>query len=135
MKTTEQILPGLPALKGLGDLAALQPCIVIDTREPWPHPWARFWQGVAIQQATLETGDLALAGALRGAVIERKTVSDFLAAIGQERERNGNANEHAPTQTKRAGDGILCAGAAAWHVRPSDPDPTPPAKKTTLPSQ
>ena len=92
MKTTEQILPGLPALKGLGDLAALQPCIVIDTREPWPHPWARFWQGVAIQQATLETGDLALAGALRGAVIERKTVSDFLAAIGQERERNGNAN-------------------------------------------
>ncbi len=73
MKTTEQ--------------SDLQPCIAIDTREPWPHPWTRFWPTVAIQRATLETGDLALAGALNGAVIERKTIPDFLAAIGQERER------------------------------------------------
>ena len=64
------------------------PCITIDTREPWPHPWAPYWPaGVPVARGTLETGDVALAGAPDGAVVERKTVSDLLACIGRERDR------------------------------------------------
>lgn len=66
---------------------ASQPIIICDTREPWPHPWAPFLPGVPLQRATLETGDFALAGAECGAVAERKTLTDFLACIGQERAR------------------------------------------------
>ena len=62
--------------------------ILIDTREPWPHPWAAFWPAdVRVVRGTLETGDVALAALPDGAVVERKTVSDFLAAVGRERER------------------------------------------------
>ena len=62
--------------------------ITIDTREPWPHPWALYFPAdVRLIRGTLETGDLALAALPDGAVIERKTVADFLAAIGRERKR------------------------------------------------
>jgi DNA excision repair protein ERCC-4 len=61
--------------------------LTIDTREPWPHPWAPLLPETQLVQATLETGDIALAGAETGAVVERKTLSDFLACIGQERAR------------------------------------------------
>ena len=62
--------------------------IVIDTRDPWPHPWAAHWPAdVQVSQGTLETGDVALAALPDGAVVERKTVPDFLAAIGRERKR------------------------------------------------
>jgi ERCC4-type nuclease len=62
--------------------------IAIDSREPQPHPWPQFWpDNVLVIRETLETGDIVLAGAPAGAVIERKTVCDFLAAIGTERER------------------------------------------------
>lgn len=64
------------------------PCITIDTREPWPHPWPAFWPAnVSVVRGTLETGDLVLAGATDGAVVERKTVPDLLACIGRERAR------------------------------------------------
>ena len=64
------------------------PCITIDTREPWPHPWAPFWPAdVTLTRACLETGDVALAGAPEGAVVERKTVPDLLACIGRDRAR------------------------------------------------
>ena len=59
--------------------------ILVDTREPHgegdlPHPWAVHWpEGTTVERGTLETGDLAL--------VERKTVPDFLAAMGRERER------------------------------------------------
>jgi ERCC4-type nuclease len=42
---------------------------------------------VTVNRATLETGDFALAGAPDGSIIERKTVTDFLAAVGRERQR------------------------------------------------
>ena len=62
--------------------------VILDTREPDPHPWAPFLpQGARLVRGTLETGDLALAALPDGAVVERKTVPDFLAAIGRERER------------------------------------------------
>ncbi len=62
--------------------------ITIDTREPWPHPWApHFPADVRLVRGTLETGDIALAALPDGAVVERKTIPDFLAAIGRERKR------------------------------------------------
>ncbi len=62
--------------------------ILIDTRDPWPHPWATHWPADArIERGTLPTGDVALAALPDGAVVERKTVPDFLAAIGRERKR------------------------------------------------
>ena len=60
----------------------------VDSREPEPHPWAPYLPaGARLVRGTLETGDLALAALPDGAVVERKTVADFLAAIGRERER------------------------------------------------
>lgn len=61
---------------------------IVDTREPWPHPWATLLPVDArLVRGTLETGDLALAALPEGAICERKTVPDFLAAIGRERRR------------------------------------------------
>lgn len=62
--------------------------IVVDTREPWPHPWTPYFgDAVIVERATLETGDLALAGFEDGSVVERKTAGDFLSVVGSGRER------------------------------------------------
>ena len=62
--------------------------LLIDSREPWPHPWSAFWSAdVRVVRGTLETGDLALAALPDGAVIERKTVADLLACLSRERSR------------------------------------------------
>ncbi len=62
--------------------------LLIDTREPWPHPWSAFWStDVRVVRGTLETGDMALAALPDGAVIERKTVADLLACLSWERAR------------------------------------------------
>lgn len=60
----------------------------VDSREPWPHPWAAYFPAdVTLVRDTLETGDLCVRALPEGAVVERKTVPDFLAAVGRERER------------------------------------------------
>ena len=62
--------------------------ILVDTREPHGdgtllHPWAAHWPAeVRVVRGTLPTGDLSLAALPDGAVVERKTVPDFLAAVG-----------------------------------------------------
>jgi len=62
--------------------------VICDTREPWPHPWARWMPShVTLENAALDTGDFALAGLPDAAVVERKTVSDFLGCIGSNRDR------------------------------------------------
>jgi DNA excision repair protein ERCC-4 len=62
--------------------------LTIDTREPWPHPWAlHFSADTLLERATLETGDIALSAIPDGAVVERKTVSDLLGCIGNGRDR------------------------------------------------
>jgi ERCC4-type nuclease len=62
--------------------------LLCDSREPWPHPWQRWLPShVLLERATLDTGDFALAGLADGAVVERKTVSDFLACMTSNRER------------------------------------------------
>lgn len=63
--------------------------ILIDTREPWPHPWAKHLPEAQFVQQGLETGDIALAGN-PAIVVERKTVSDFLATITAGRDRFKN---------------------------------------------
>ncbi len=62
--------------------------ILCDTREPWPHPWARCLpEHVHLVRAMLPTGDFALRGFETGAIVERKTVSDLLGCIGTGRDR------------------------------------------------
>lgn len=61
---------------------------LLDNRDPDPHPWSPYLpEGARLVRGTLETGDLCLAALPDGAVVERKTVPDFLAAVGRERER------------------------------------------------
>jgi ERCC4-type nuclease len=62
--------------------------LLCDSREPWPHPWAKWLPShVELERATLDTGDFALAGLPDAAVVERKTVPDFLACMTSNRER------------------------------------------------
>ena len=61
--------------------------ILLDTREPSPHPWAQYWDDVTVEPGTLETGDMTVKGYHDLVAVERKTPSDFLACIGGERER------------------------------------------------
>ena len=63
--------------------------ILIDTREPWPHPWEKHLPEAQFIQRGLETGDIALAGN-PSIVVERKTVSDFLGTITAGRDRFKN---------------------------------------------
>ena len=62
--------------------------ILADTREPDPHPWAKYLlDGWMLERGTLETGDLALAMLPEAGVVERKTPSDMAGCIGNGRER------------------------------------------------
>ena len=60
--------------------------LIIDTREPWPHPWEPHLPQAHFLRDGLETGDIALA-ANRNLVVERKTVPDFLGSVTAGRER------------------------------------------------
>lgn len=60
--------------------------LLVDTREPWPHPWQRHLPEIQFQRRGLETGDICLAGNPL-VVVERKTVSDFLGSITAGRSR------------------------------------------------
>jgi DNA excision repair protein ERCC-4 len=63
--------------------------VVIDNREPDPHPWVKHWPAeIVVEWGTIETGDLCLS-ILRehGPIVERKTGSDFLGCVGNNRER------------------------------------------------
>ena len=62
--------------------------LLIDTREPWPHPWGRYLPtGWLIERGVLETGDIALAALPDAGVVERKTPGDLVSCIGTGRER------------------------------------------------
>jgi ERCC4-type nuclease len=62
--------------------------VTIDTREPWPHPWAKCLpEGWELVREKLETGDVVLSALPESAVIERKTASDMASCIGANRER------------------------------------------------
>jgi hypothetical protein len=59
----------------------------VDTREQWPHRYARFFPPQThLQQATLETGDLMLAGQ-DDVAVELKRCAEMASMFGAERER------------------------------------------------
>jgi ERCC4-type nuclease len=62
--------------------------IIIDTREPSPHPWEPFIPaGVELVRETMETGDFALRAFPDGAIVERKTPADLAGCLTTGRER------------------------------------------------
>jgi len=62
------------------------PPILIDTREPHPHPWAGYWQAEHIR-GTIPTGDISLPGAEHLVCIERKATDDLIGCLCGSRER------------------------------------------------
>ena len=81
------MLPALPALRRLGDLAARRPCVVIDTREQEPLPIAR----LPVIRAGLLTGDYSVAGLETLFTVERKSIPDLVACCAaSNRERFEN---------------------------------------------
>jgi ERCC4-type nuclease len=66
----------------------LLPTVIIDTREPSPHPWERFApDNITFIREGLETGDFCLRALPDGAVIERKTPQDLAGCLTSSRER------------------------------------------------
>jgi len=62
--------------------------ILLDTREPDPHPWQRYLpEGWRFERECLETGDLCLSAIPNGIVVERKTAGDLAGCLGASRER------------------------------------------------
>ena len=60
--------------------------LILDTREPDPHPWPNHWEGVTVVRGTLACGDVCLSGNADVAV-ERKTPEDLIGCLAGERER------------------------------------------------
>ena len=62
--------------------------VLVDTREPWPHPWEEFLPELwTMQRGMLETGDIALAALAEGVVIERKKPQDLASCMTHGRDR------------------------------------------------
>jgi len=64
----------------------LQPTILIDTREPDPHPWQGYFSGTTTR-GTLETGDFSLLGCQEWVCLERKALNDLIGCLTTSRER------------------------------------------------
>jgi len=74
----------LPALRGLGELADLEPVIVIDSREQKPLPFER----LKTEIGTLAVGDYSVWGLEGLFSIERKSIDDLAkCCVGQNRDR------------------------------------------------
>lgn len=61
-----------------------KPTILVDTREQRPLV---FSEAVSVAVVTLPTGDYSVAGLTDRVAIERKSLADFVACVGPERER------------------------------------------------
>jgi DNA excision repair protein ERCC-4 len=74
----------IPALRSLGELADVEPVIVVDTREQLPLPFSR----LRTRAGALLTGDYSVAGLESLFAVERKSISDLVGCcVGQNRER------------------------------------------------
>lgn len=60
--------------------------VLLDTREPDPHPWPPFWPNATTERATLACGDVCIDGN-GDVVVERKTPEDLLGCMATGRER------------------------------------------------
>jgi DNA excision repair protein ERCC-4 len=76
--------PRLPALKTLGDLADLEPVVIVDTREQTPLPFYTLKN----RPGTLTTGDYSFAGGQDAFAVERKSIADLVGCcMGDNRDR------------------------------------------------
>jgi DNA excision repair protein ERCC-4 len=62
------------------------PPILIDTREPKRHPWAKYLTAPTII-GTIETGDFSLPGCEHLVSVERKSLPDLMQCLSWDRER------------------------------------------------
>ncbi len=85
-RSAKQILPGAIALLTSTMKKPTEIVVACDTREPDPHPWEPFWDGVRLERATLAVGDFCLAGNA-DVTVERKAPSDLMQCLTRERER------------------------------------------------
>jgi len=70
----------------------IQPCILIDTREPDFHPWEQYFSCQVIR-GTLPTGDFSLPGCEEWIAIERKTIDDLIGCLlPRETDSPGNCS-------------------------------------------
>lgn len=80
----ESLIPALPALRCLGDLAGVRPVIVIDTREQTPLAFT----GLMWERGGLQSGDYSFQGGEELFTIERKSIADLVGCcVGENRER------------------------------------------------
>jgi len=80
----DEPLPNLPALRGLGKLADMRPCLITDSRETLPFVFTRLPSIVR----GLQTGDYSMCGCESTFCIERKALGDFVnCCVGDNRER------------------------------------------------
>jgi ERCC4-type nuclease len=78
------LLPCLPALRSLGDLADVRPTVIVDTREQTPLTFAK----LASVRDTLTSGDYSFRGGEDLFAIERKSIADLVGCcVGENRER------------------------------------------------
>lgn len=77
----------LPALRGLGKLADLRPCVVVDSREQTPLTFLR----LPSVRGTLRSGDYSALGIEEHCAIERKSVADLISCfVDSNRDRFEN---------------------------------------------
>jgi ERCC4-type nuclease len=70
----DEPLPTLPALRGLGKLADMRPCLIQDSREETPFHFTRLpWVIDGLQ-----TGDYSMRGCEHLFCVERKSLADFV---------------------------------------------------------
>lgn len=62
------------------------PVLLIDTREPDPHPWDPYLS-IDWTRGTLKTGDVSLVGCEELIAIERKSLGDLISCLCTSRER------------------------------------------------
>ena len=60
--------------------------LLVDSREPSPHPWAAHWAAAHVR-GTITTGDISLPGCERLVCIERKTTDDLISCLTTNRDR------------------------------------------------
>lgn len=63
--------------------------VVVDTREQAPYDFAgaSCYAGTVVEQGSLSTGDYSLKGLEHLVAVERKSLPDFVACLGRERDR------------------------------------------------
>ena len=73
----------------MGSTQTMPMRVVVDTREQAPYDFAgaSCYAGTVVEQGSLSTGDYSLKGLEHLCAVERKSLPDFVACLGRERER------------------------------------------------